>query len=286
MTKKSKAWISLLRPPNLPTVPGDPLAGWFLAGGTGVPAAVAAAGAALLFYIAGLILNDVADIEIDRRERPERPLPSGIISRRAALHAGLLCGLAGLGVAANAGRAVLGAGALLLLAILAYTFVTPRGSAMGLLTMGLCALSVGLGITPPDACRRSALLAAAGIGTIAAVSWMAAGGRASRFSTDAAGCRAADAVYWAAYCPATPARAPIMLAIAATTLLRLALVTVKLGRRPAPGRMPQAVGSYIRLLLLLQATCCAARTEGLAVAAILIILMPVAAHLGRFYHAS
>jgi len=85
---------------------------------------------------------------------------------------------------------------------------------------------------------------------------------------------------------ATPARAPIMLAIAATTLLRLALVTVKLGRRPAPGRMPQAVGSYIRLLLLLQATCCAARTEGLAVAAILIILMPVAAHLGRFYHAS
>jgi len=293
MTKKSKAWISLLRPPNLPTVPGDPLAGWFLAGGTGVPAAVAAAGAALLFYIAGLILNDVADIEIDRRERPERPLPSGIISRRAALHAGLLCGLAGLGVAANAGRAVLGAGALLLLAILAYTFVTPRGSAMGLLTMGLCrALSVGLGIAaagrlpvPP-----AALLAAAGIGSyIAAVSWMAAG---------EAGEQVLDGRRWLPLLlaavmlggilrlAATPARAPIMLAIAATTLLRLALVTVKLGRRPAPGRMPQAVGSYIRLLLLLQATCCAARTEGLAVAAILIILMPVAAHLGRFYHAS
>ena len=127
-TENRRAWISLLRPPNLPTVPGDSLAGWHLAGGTGVPAVIAAAGTALLFYLSGLILNDVADIEIDRRERPDRPLPSGRVGRGAALRAGLLCGVAGIGVAALAVPVVLGIGTLLLLAILVYTFATPRGS--------------------------------------------------------------------------------------------------------------------------------------------------------------
>jgi hypothetical protein len=40
-----------------------------------------------LFYTAGMILNDVLDEAIDRVERPERPLPSGQIGRRAAIGA-------------------------------------------------------------------------------------------------------------------------------------------------------------------------------------------------------
>ena len=288
-----RAWISLLRPPNLPTVPGDPLAGWFLAGGTGVPSVIVAASAALFFYLSGLILNDVADIEIDRRERPDRPLPSGRVDRRAALRTGLLCGLAGIGVAALAGPAVLGIGTLLLLAILVYTFATPRGSMRGLLTMGLCrALSVGLGIAaagrlpvPP-----AALMAAVGIGGyIAAVSWMAAGEAGAQILDGrrwlplllAAG--TLGGILWLA---PDPPNLPGMLAIAAMALLRLARLTQTLGRHPAPGQMPQAIGGYIRLLLLLQATACAYRHAGLVPAALLILLMPVAAHLGRRFHAS
>jgi 4-hydroxybenzoate polyprenyltransferase len=38
-----------------------------------------------LLYIAGIVLNDYFDIEIDKRERPSRPLPSGNISKRNAL---------------------------------------------------------------------------------------------------------------------------------------------------------------------------------------------------------
>jgi 4-hydroxybenzoate polyprenyltransferase len=292
-SKNRNAWFSLLRPPNLPTVPGDPLAGWYLAGGTGGQAAIAAAVAASLFYLSGLILNDVADIEIDRRERPGRPLPSGRVGREAALRAGLLCGLAGLAVTCLAGPAVLGLGTLLLLAILVYTFATPRGSTRGMLTMGLCrALSVGLGIAaasrlpvPP-----AALLAAGGIGGyIAAVSWMAAGeagdqtldGRRWLPLLLAAG--SLGGILWLA--PAPP-HLPVMLAIAATALLRLARLTQTLGRHPAPGQMPQAVGGYIRLLLLLQAAGCASRHAGLVPAALLILLMPVAAHLGKRFHAS
>ena len=45
-----------------------------------------------LFYTAGMILNDVADLEVDRRERPERPLPSGAVSRTALAAFGALTG--------------------------------------------------------------------------------------------------------------------------------------------------------------------------------------------------
>jgi 4-hydroxybenzoate polyprenyltransferase len=38
------------------------------------------AGASALLYTAGMVLNDVFDFEIDRQERPFRPLPSGRIS--------------------------------------------------------------------------------------------------------------------------------------------------------------------------------------------------------------
>jgi len=37
-------------------------------------------GASCLLYTAGMILNDVFDVEIDLRERPHRPIPSGQIS--------------------------------------------------------------------------------------------------------------------------------------------------------------------------------------------------------------
>ena len=292
-TESRKAWLALLRPPNLPTLPGDPLAGWCLAGGGDWPGVIAAAVAAALFYLSGLILNDVADIEIDRRERPDRPLPSGRVTRAAALRAGLLFGVAGLGMAALGGAAVLGLGTLLLMAILVYTFATPRGSTRGILTMGLCrALSVGLGIaaagrlpTPP-----AAMLAAAGIGGyIAAVSWLAVGETgeqtldARRWLPLLLAAGSLGGIVWLA--PA-PTHLPVMVAIAATALLRIARLTQTLGTHPGPGRMPQAIGGYIRLLLLVQATACASRHEGLVPAAVLILLMPAAAHLGKRFYAS
>ena len=87
------AWLRLLRLPNLLTVPGDVLAGFLLApAATGgdwaqLPLAIPSS---LLLYGAGLALNDLFDYAEDLRERPERPLPSGEISREAAAAAALI----------------------------------------------------------------------------------------------------------------------------------------------------------------------------------------------------
>ncbi len=43
-----------------------------------------------LLYVSGVIFNDYFDIEIDRKERPSRPLVSGKVSKRNAMKIGLI----------------------------------------------------------------------------------------------------------------------------------------------------------------------------------------------------
>ena len=87
----ARAWLELARVSNTPTTVSDTVAGAVLvsagpvAAGAGPVAVVAVAMA--LFYTAGMVLNDVMDLELDRRQRPERPLPSGRVSRGAAVAA-------------------------------------------------------------------------------------------------------------------------------------------------------------------------------------------------------
>lgn len=106
---KITPWLQFFRLPNLPTAPGDALAGSALLmgafpstfGGTLVPS-LAAGGAALGFYLFGLADNDVAGADEDARNTPERPIPSGQISLRAAKVARALCLLGALAAGAAA----------------------------------------------------------------------------------------------------------------------------------------------------------------------------------------
>jgi 4-hydroxybenzoate polyprenyltransferase len=83
-------WARLVRIPTVFTILADVSAAYFLTAAGHQPVGrwllVVLAGVCL--YWAGMIFNDVFDIEQDRRERPGRPLPSGAISRRAASLAG------------------------------------------------------------------------------------------------------------------------------------------------------------------------------------------------------
>ncbi|MBB5233995.1 UbiA family prenyltransferase [Deinococcus budaensis] len=75
--------LSLARVSNSPTVVTNVLAGAALAGGGGVTLLPLAA-ALVLFYTGGMYLNDLLDLGIDRRERPGRPLPSGLVPVKEA----------------------------------------------------------------------------------------------------------------------------------------------------------------------------------------------------------
>lgn len=140
--------LLLGRVSNLPTVWSNMLAGMVLAGGMLAPGSLVLAGVAFtLFYLGGMYLNDAFDADIDARERPERPIPSGRVSRSTVYVAGyamLFVGLALLGWLAytgGLGLLALWAGVGLAVAIVAYD-ANHKANPLSPLIMGLCRMLV------------------------------------------------------------------------------------------------------------------------------------------------
>src|SRR5712691_5360115 len=80
---KCRTYLRLGRVSNLPTVWTNVLAGVVLAGSALEPTTLIALLVVFsLFYVGGMFLNDAFDRHIDARERPERPIPSGLASAR------------------------------------------------------------------------------------------------------------------------------------------------------------------------------------------------------------
>lgn len=145
-------WLSLARISNLPTVWTNVLAG--LVVGCFIRAindiksphpshldtfiqAWPLLLAVSLLYIAGMILNDVCDVKIDREERSERPLASGRIATATALGVAMVLMLAGLVLAALGGGLVLICVVFLGLCIVAYDLLHKR-SVLAVVFMGFC----------------------------------------------------------------------------------------------------------------------------------------------------
>lgn len=85
-----KNYLLLLRLPNLFTLPSNILIGFILVSTftltiTSVIQVLMLVTISILLYCVGLILNDLFDYEIDRKERPNRPIASGKISRKFAI---------------------------------------------------------------------------------------------------------------------------------------------------------------------------------------------------------
>ena len=78
--RRVSPWLRLCRLPNVPTVPGDILAGYVLAGGAANFNGNAVLGIMILslsLYLSGLFLNDWCDQKI-----PDRHGPARLISRQ------------------------------------------------------------------------------------------------------------------------------------------------------------------------------------------------------------
>lgn len=81
-------YLLLIRAPNLFTVPSNILSGYFattLLGDANIAQLLLLIFSSIFLYVAGIILNDYFDINVDRKERPNRPLASGQITKRSAL---------------------------------------------------------------------------------------------------------------------------------------------------------------------------------------------------------
>ncbi|MFH0909657.1 MAG: UbiA family prenyltransferase [bacterium] len=144
-----KDWFQLLRVPNLLTVPGDPVAGALLASagqGITVERVLLVAMASVGLYGAGLLMNDVVDVEIDKKERPGRPIASGVVSRSMATLLAVALGVIGLVFCMVAGPQAGVVGLCLAAAIMLYNGLLKGVPVLGALTMGACrALNVLLG---------------------------------------------------------------------------------------------------------------------------------------------
>lgn len=83
-----KDYLILVRLPNLFTLPSNILVGFVIVSSltlTSYVQVLLLVTISILLYCVGLILNDLFDYNIDKKERPDRPLASGKVSRRAAI---------------------------------------------------------------------------------------------------------------------------------------------------------------------------------------------------------
>ena len=147
-----RAYLELLRPANVTTALADVLAGFAVAGllDRGALAWLLASTACL--YGGGVVLNDVFDADLDRVERPERPLPSGRVSLRAAAALGTVLLAAGVAAAAQANRVAFAIAAAIAILVVFYDAIGKRHDAIAPVTMGMCrALNLLLGVASTPA---------------------------------------------------------------------------------------------------------------------------------------
>jgi 4-hydroxybenzoate polyprenyltransferase len=93
-TSVFKGCLILMRPPNLPTAAADILTGaaiagffaiaWSLLPQETIIGFILLILASVCLYAGGVVLNDVFDFKTDQVERPERPIPSGVVSLKLA----------------------------------------------------------------------------------------------------------------------------------------------------------------------------------------------------------
>ena len=311
MTKTLKAWLALLRLPNLFTAPGDPLAGALLAGaalGTSiawVPAALGAV-ASLCLYACGLVANDALGADEDARERPDRPIPSGRISRGAALIAACLLNACALLAAALASLPALGVAVALSANVWGYNARARALPGVRPFAMGACrGLSLLLGaaaVARGDFASAPVLIAAVGLTLhVAAITAIASrevgpegGVRLPRLVLVSspvvllATLAALALVAWQGWSPSL-GRVPTGYACGVTAMAVVwsALWCGLLFGRPGPTAVRRSIAHLVRGILLVQAAFCA--TAGLAGEAVslgLLAAFPVASWVGAWIKGS
>jgi hypothetical protein len=282
-----RAYLELVRPPNLFTAAADVLAAYL----TIVPARGTLdiqqlswlLISTVCLYGGGVVLNDYFDEAVDRVERPERPLPSGRVSRPAAgwLAGGLL--FLGALAAAQVGPLSLAVALAIALSAAFYDAIGKR-TILGPLNMGFCRflnLLLGVSAAPalvPDRVSLALLLMVHVTGVTVLSRGEVWGGQ-----------RGATLVMLAALATVVTSTAALglggrlpdlsYLVFLAAFILAVGLPTARVYVQPSPRHVGLAVKWGVLGLVLLDASFAAAYTGlagGLVVAALLLPSMLIA----------
>lgn len=151
MRRSIAQYLILIRLPNLFTVLTNILVGYFsltVASDASASQVSMLLVSSALLYIAGIVFNDYFDREIDRKERPFRPIPSGKVPRRNALYLAIATLVAANVVALLASVTSLAIAAALSAVIIAYDYKVKHGR-LGPAAMGFARfLNIFLGASP------------------------------------------------------------------------------------------------------------------------------------------
>lgn len=302
--EKLKAWLQLLRVPNLFTVPGDPLAGLCLAAvslGTGFSVSCAALVAVLLVsllsYSSGLLQNDYFDLEEDRENRPSRPLPSNKAKPGTVIVVAVLFVVAALTLAFSLGYSTLVPAIALTITVTAYDYRGKRIPVIGPVLMGLCrGLDILLGASlfgwaglSAPAVLISALLITV---YIAFVTHIAARETEGYRAGSIRWAPTLTLVVWFAalyliICPATAYALVVSIALSIAAIAWTLYCGNFLKTDAPPAVIQQTIGRFIRGLLLIQATCASfVGWPGFIIVLILLVAWPVSQRIGRWFYAS
>lgn len=283
---------ALVRLPAVLTVPGD---GWLGAATAGVPVgprSLVVAGASACLYLSGMALNDWADREVDARERPGRPIPSGRVTPGFAL--GLATGLTagGLVLAGLAGgRRALAVAVPLAGAVWSYDLAV-KGTPAGPLGMAACrSLDVLLGATAGPGALRRAVPAAAVVGahtaivtTVSRREVQGAGPGLVHVAVIASGAVSSGATRLARGRLRSGRLRPVRQLVATALIGLYGGVIARAGRRaaadPSPARLQELVGTGVLALMPLEAGLLAAAGP-LPAAAAVAGAWPLARYLAR-----
>jgi 4-hydroxybenzoate polyprenyltransferase len=153
--RKMGTYFELIRFPNTFTAMADILAGNWVAGLVLDPSyfiqMILLLFASACIYAAGIILNDFFDFAIDKKERPERPLPSGRISLGTALRFSLVLLTASVVSVCFVSKISFLLACVLLLLVFVYNRSAKHHNVFGPLTMGICRgvnLLLGMSMAP------------------------------------------------------------------------------------------------------------------------------------------
>ena len=284
-TSSLRDYLQLFRLPNVFTALADVTMGFLFthAGLQPWGAYLVLASASALLYLAGMVLNDVWDVEQDRRERPERPIAAGRIPWSSGRRIGIGLLLSGVVIGWAAGYVVpaelerawrSGLIATLLACLVVLYDAWLKRTPVGPLAMGGCRLlNVLLGMSLATVATNrpvvvgyspAQLLVAAGIGVyVAGVTWFARreAAASSRWHLGAAtAVMVAGIALLGMVHRALPAERSLTLRDETVWFLLLGLLAFVIVRRcltavflPAPHRVQLAVTNAIWSLIVLDA---------------------------------